>query len=78
MLERLAQWLDAHASPAWREAPRLHSIWVVCFWAIISGLYAALPAFMYYMPPFVFAVLCIVFCLVLAIARFTKQPGMDE
>ncbi len=78
MCATIAKWLDAHADPDWRNIHRLHSVWVASFWAIVAGLWIALPAFEYMVDPLLFAVLCIGFSLAIMVARFTKQPGLPD
>lgn len=73
----LAAWLDRHADPNWRNAYKLHSMWVAGFWGVVSGLWYALPAFQNLMPPVNFAILCVAFSLAMVFARFTKQPGVE-
>jgi len=73
---RIAAWMDAHAAPEWRLAARLHSVQLSGFWAVLGGLWVALPAFQSYLPPFRFAELCVGFSLAILFARFTGQRGL--
>ena len=41
----IADWLDEHAAPEWRLAHRLRSVQIALFWAVVGGLWMALPAF---------------------------------
>jgi hypothetical protein len=69
-------WLIRHLDPDWRVAHRLLSIQVAVFWAVVSGLWVAIPAFQSYLSPTHFAELCIGFALLIMIARLTNQPGV--
>lgn len=71
-LDRLRPYLadDAHL---WA---RLWSVRIAIFWAIFSGLWVALPAFTYWVPAPVFALLCVFFALAILVARLTNQPGL--
>jgi hypothetical protein len=75
---RIAAWLDEHAAPEWRIAARLRSVQVSMFWAVVGGLWAALPAFQSYVPPVKFALLCVGFSLAILFARFTGQKGLPD
>lgn len=77
MKQWLAGKLDAWAVPEWRRAHKLWSVRVAVFWAVLSGAYVALPAFMGAMPPWVFALLCVGMSVALVLARLAKQPGAD-
>lgn len=63
--------------PEWKQAHKLWSIRIALFWAGVSGLYYALPAFTEYFSPINFALLCVGFSLALCIARVTHQTGVD-
>lgn len=76
MRAAVAAWLDRHADPAWHDVHRLHTMWVTAFWAALAGLWAAWPAFQEYMTPPIFGLTCVGLSVILAIARFTKQPGL--
>lgn len=75
---RVAQWLDVHATPDWRLAHRLRSVQLSVFWAVVGGLWAALPAFQSFLPPIWFAALCVGFSLAILFARFTGQKGLPD
>ncbi len=75
---KIARWLDAHADCDWRKVFRFHSTMVAIFWAAVSGLYIALPAFQSWLRPIPFAILCMLFPVALLIARLTKQTGLDK
>lgn len=75
---KIAAWLDAHASPDWRNAHRLHSFQVAMVLAVLQGAWAAVPAFQSMFPPVRFLVLCVFVSVVLMIVRFTKQPDVPD
>ena len=74
----IAQFLDDHADPVWRQFHRLRSVQVALFWAVVAGAWVALPAFQGMVPPGVFAGFCIAFSLAICFARLTKQPGLPD
>lgn len=82
MRAHVVAWLDAHADPNWRLFFRLHSVrvtfFVSAFWAVIAGMWIALPAFVYWFPPPVFMLISVGFSLAIMVARFTKQPGLPD
>lgn len=82
MISFLVQWLDAHASPAWRQWHLLHSSWVAMFWCAFYGMVLSLDAFtgtaMVQSHPFVFMGICMMATLTWGIARMTKQPGTHD
>lgn len=62
----------------WRRlALRFWSVRTALFWGAFSGLTYAWPAFAEMVSPSLFALLSIVMCAVLAVARLTKQPGVE-
>lgn len=75
---RLADWLDDHAAPEWRLAHRLRSVQVAIFWAVLGGLWVALPAFQSYLSPVRFAAISVGFSLAILFARFTGQKGLPD
>jgi len=74
----IADWLDAHAAPEWRLAHRLRSVQIALFWAVLGGLWVALPAFQSYLSPFRFAAISIGFSVAILFARFTGQKGLPD
>lgn len=72
----LTYWLIKHLDPDWRVAHKLWSVRIAVLWTVISGLYMALPAFQDLMPPFYFALLCVVGGLLILVGRLTNQPGL--
>lgn len=61
-----------------------HKFWSVrltialgVFWAIVLGLWVALPAFIAFFPPFIYALICIGFSVAIVVARLTHQPGLE-
>jgi hypothetical protein len=75
---RIADWLDAHAAPEWRLAHRLRSVQIAVFWAVLGGLWIALPAFQSYLSPVRFAMACVGFSLAICFARLTGQKGLPD
>jgi hypothetical protein len=75
---RMALWMDAHAAPEWRLAARLRSVQVSIFWAVLGGLWVALPAFQSYLTPVRFAMISVGFSLAILFARFTGQKGLPD
>ena len=71
-------WLDDHAAPEWRLAHRLRSVQIGLFWAIVGGLWVALPAFQSYLSPFRFACISVGFSVAILFARFTGQKGLPD
>jgi hypothetical protein len=58
----------------------VHKLWTVRIsfvGAILSGLYAALPAFQAYVSPAQFAMLCVGFLVAIVFARVVNQTGID-
>ncbi len=74
----VAMWLDDHAAPEWRLAHRLRSVQIGLFWAIVGGLWVALPAFQSYLSPFRFACISVGFSVAILFARFTGQKGLPD
>jgi len=74
---RIKAWLDKFADPDWRSAHKMWSVRISLFWAGLSGLWVALPAFQGVVDPFVFVILCIVVSMVVCIARLTNQQGLS-
>ena len=74
----IADWLDEHAAPEWRLAHRLRSVQIGLFWAIVGGLWVALPAFQSYLSPFRFACISVGFSVAILFARFTGQKGLPD
>jgi hypothetical protein len=70
--------LDNHAVSDWRDAHKMWSIQIAVFWAVVAGVWMALPAFQDRLDPFWFAALCIVFSLAICFARLTHQPGLPD
>jgi uncharacterized membrane protein YbhN (UPF0104 family) len=68
--------LDKALIPNWRLMHKLWTVRIAIFWAIICGLWVALPAFDHILPPLYFALLCIGFSLSMLFARITNQPGV--
>lgn len=69
--------MDKWFIPEWKIAHKLWTVRIAIFWAIVSGLYYALPAFQEWFSPIHFALLSVGFSLALLFARITKQTGVD-
>jgi membrane protein YdbS with pleckstrin-like domain len=72
------EWKKKYLSPdasLWKE---LWTVQIAVFWAVVCGFYMALPAFVSYVPPWVFAGLCCFVCLLILFARLTNQPGLPD
>ena len=74
----IADWLDEHAAPEWQLAHRLRSVQIGLFWAVVGGLWVALPAFQSYLSPFRFATISVGFSIAILFARFTAQKGLPD
>ena len=74
--DKVADVLDKVAAPDWRIAHKMWSVQLSVVWAIVGGLWAALPAFQNWMPPIAFACTCVGFSLAILFARLTNQPGL--
>ena len=72
----MMEWLDRTLVDDWRLAPRMWSVRLAIVWAIVSGLWVALPAFQGLVSPGWFAFLCVGFSLAILAARLTHQPGL--
>jgi hypothetical protein len=66
-----------YLDPDWKVAHKLWSVRVALFWAAMSGLWVAFPAFQGFVSPVQFALLSITFSLIMCIARLTNQPGLS-
>jgi hypothetical protein len=63
----------------WRRlAPRLWTVQIAAFWGGVCGLAAVWPAFQAVVPLWAFALVGIGVAILIAIARVTKQPGLDQ
>ncbi len=77
-MEAMISFLDRYAVANWRFAHRLWSVRIAIFWAILGGLWVALPAFQSFLPPVAFAALCVAFSLAILFARLTNQKGIPD
>jgi len=57
---------------------RLASVQISLVGALFSGLWAAIPAFQYLMPPLWFAVTCVTVSILVVIARLIDQPSIPK
>ena len=82
ILAKLTTRLDATLIGNWRQAHRLWSIRGALigtvFWALLAGLWACWPALICAIPTPVFFAVGLALSLVLALARLTKQKGIDN
>lgn len=74
--DKIAAVLDKVAAPDWRLAHRMWSVQLSVVWAIVGGLWIALPAFQNWVQPIPFAMICVGFSLAILFARLTNQPGL--
>jgi hypothetical protein len=72
----VASFLDRNATPEWRQAHKLWSVQLSVFWAVVGGLWVAVPVFQGMVTPFVFVCLCVGMSLLILFARLTNQPGL--
>ena len=74
--DKVAAVLDKVAAPDWRMSHKFWSVQLSMVWAVVGGLWVALPAFQSWLPPIHFALVCIAFSLAILFARLTNQPGL--
>lgn len=74
----MTDWLDKYAAPEWRIAHKLWSVRIAILWAVVAGLWVALPAFQGWLHPVPFALICVGFSLAILFARLTNQPGLPN
>ena len=70
--------LDKYGDPNWRLAHKMWSMRVAAFWAVVCGIWIALPAFQNWVKPIPFVCICIFFSLLIMVARMTGQPGIPD
>ena len=75
---RLKKTLDRYAVENWRSAHKFWSVWLAVVSSVIGGLWAALPAFQYILPPVKFALACIVVSVLALVVRLVRQRGVDD
>lgn len=75
---RIRKTLDRYAVRNWRSAHRFWSIWLAVLSSIIGGLWVAIPAFQYVLPPVHFALLCVSISLAALVLRLVRQSGTDD
>ena len=74
--DKVAAILDKVAAPDWRYAHKFWSVQLSMVWAIVGGLWIALPAFQTWLTPIPFACICVGFSLAILFARLTNQQGL--
>ncbi len=67
-----------HWDPNAKYWHRLASVQVSLLGGVLSGLWAAIPAFQYILPPIPFACACIVISLAVVAARLIDQPSIPK
>lgn len=67
-----------HWDPDARYWHRLRSVQVSLFGAVLSGLWAAVPAFQYLVPPIPFICICVAVSLAVVAARLIDQPSIPR
>lgn len=68
--------LDDRLIDDWRHlALRFWSVRLAVLWGSVSGVAAVWPAFLGIIPLAPFAILSVLMCVALSVARLTKQPG---
>jgi hypothetical protein len=75
---RMSLWMDAHAAPEWRLAHRLRSVQIALFWAVVGGLWIALPSFQQYLGAWRMMFISVGFSIAICFARFTGQKGLPD
>lgn len=73
----MLDFLDAHLDPDWRQAYKLHSVWIAGFWGAMGAVIVILSALLYQNFDWRIGGLLIIVSATFAIARFTKQPGAE-
>ena len=73
---KVAAILDKVATPDWRIAHRMWSVQLSVLWAILCGLWAALPALQSWFSPEHFALICVGFALLILVGRLVNQPSL--
>jgi hypothetical protein len=70
-------WLIKHLDPDFKVWHKLASIWVAMFWGALGGVLSILP-FLVNMGNILWLGPLIIFMsITFAVARFTKQPGVE-
>lgn len=78
MKEKAAAWLGARAIPEWRKMHRMATIWVAAFWGCMLFAAAAWTQLQGQIPDIVFWIGGFAIFGSIAVARVTKQPGLDQ
>ena len=76
-MQKLITFLDANAIDNWRNGHKLATIWVAGFWGAFGGLLTILPFFIDMQNIWWLGPLVIFMAITMAVARFTKQPGVE-
>jgi len=63
--------------PDWKQSHRLWSVRLAILWGALNGGVIALAVFADIINPYVFLTLNVVGYAAIALARVTKQPGLD-
>ena len=75
---RLIKTIDRHAVKNWRYAHKFWSVWLGIMSSIIGGLWAAIPAFQFVLPPVKFALTCVCISLAALVLRMVRQSNLDD
>lgn len=66
-----------HLIDDWKQAHKFSSVQLAAFWAALNGAVIGLAGFSGFINPWLFLALNIVGYATIAVARITKQPGLD-
>jgi hypothetical protein len=70
-------WFDTHLVDKWSQLHKMWSVQIAVLSAILQGVWMALPAFQYSLPPMRFVALCMALSVVIAVLRLVKQPALE-
>ena len=70
-------WLDTHLVDKWAQLHKMWSVQIAVLSALLQGVWMALPAFQYSLPPMKFVALCMALSLIIALLRLVKQPALE-
>jgi len=70
-------WFDTHLVDKWSQLHKMWSVQIAILSAILQGIWMALPAFQYYMPPMRFVAICMGLSLTITALRLVKQPALE-
>lgn len=64
--------------PNWKHAHKFWSVQLALISSAVCGLWVAMPAFQYFLPPITFALCCIGVSLFACVLRLVKQSNVDD